>query len=335
MGRAIIDDVARMAGVSIKTVSRVMNKEPNVRQATREKVMAAATVLNYHPSQSARGLAGNRTFLLALIYDNPSPSYLANMQRGILETCEKEGYGMVLKPVQCGTDTPIIDQVTDFMVHSRVDGLILTPPACDDVAFKQALSAKKIPHVAVAPPDRGDKLAVILDDRTAAEDMTNHLINLGHKDIAFIKGHPSHGAGENRYDGFCAAMKSAGLTVRDDLVTQGYFTFEDGINATAGYLALADRPSAIFAANDEMAAGAMHHILDSGLSIPRDISVVGFDDTPISRQIWPAMTTVRQPIRRMGRIASETLLTAIHKREGDTTIEIPFTLKIRNSSGPA
>ncbi|WND03106.1 LacI family DNA-binding transcriptional regulator [Temperatibacter marinus] len=333
MTKAIIDDVANLAGVSIKTVSRVMNKEPNVRATTREKVLKAADELNYKPNQSARGLAGNKTYLIALLYDNPGPSYMANIQTGILETCEAQGYGMVLKPVTCEGEVPLLEQVLDFMAHSRVDGLILTPPVCDDVIFKSLLTEKNIPYVSVAPPDRGDKLAVLIDDRRAAAEMTDHLIDLGHKKIAFIKGDPAHGAGKLRYNGFVDAMKKSNLPIESDLIEEGMFTFDSGIRAAENYLNLDPMPTAIFSANDEMASGVMQKLSEKGYHIPKDISVVGFDDTPISRQIWPPMTTVHQPVRSMGRLACEILLHAVNNREGERTLEIPFNMEFRKSSG--
>lgn len=332
MTKIIIDDVAAKAGVSIKTVSRVMNREQNVRPVTRDKVLAAAQALNYKPNQSARGLAGNKTFLIALVYDNPNPSYLTNIQRGILETCEAEGYGMVLKPVSFDGDQTVFEQVSDFMAHSKVDGLVLTPPVCDDTVFKQELIEYNIPYVSVAPPDQGDKLAVLIDDMAASQEMMQHLLALGHTHIAFIKGHPAHGAGKTRYNGYEKALEAANLPLREELIYQGYFTFDCGLKAADYFMSLPTRPTAIYGASDEMAAGVVHYLQQKGLAVPSDISVVGFDDTPISKQIWPPMTTVHQPIRTMGRVASKILIADICKQENDPVHQIPYRLEFRNSS---
>lgn len=349
MSKAIIDDVAKLAGVSIKTVSRVMNKEPNVRETTRTKVIEAAKTLNYHPNQSARGLAGQKTYLVALLYDSPSPSYLTNMQNGVLESCEKAGYGMVLKPVRCNGSISLMDQVKDFLRQSRVDGLILTPPVCDNLHFKSQLIDNGIAYVSVAPPDRNDKLAVIIDDEQAAFDMTKHLISLGHKTIGFLQGHPAHGAGLLRYAGYKKAMSDAGLPFDASYVLQGYFDFKSGQEAADYFTAMRDkRPTAIFAANDEMAAGLMQTLMQKGIAVPKDISVVGFDNTPIAQQIWPPMTTVHQPIQQMGAIATTMLLDQLkgktaqgtnnsqvsQKKHAHHHREIPFDLKLRDSSAP-
>jgi LacI family transcriptional regulator len=331
VGKVIIDDVAARAGVSIKTVSRVMNGEPAVRPAMRERVMAAVSELNYRPNQSARGLAGNRSYLVALLYDNPSPSYLASIQGGILEACQAGAYGMVLQPVDSAA-ADLLPRVEDFLRRSRVDGLVLTPPVCDRRDLVAMLRAENIPHVSIAPPDPGKGMAVILDDRCAAREMTEYLLQQGHLRIAFIKGHPAHGAGQRRYDGYRDALAQAGIGEEPRLVVQGEFSFQSGVECAAGLLAPDHPPTAIFAANDDMAAGVMSVALERGLRIPEDLAVAGFDDSKLSRQIWPALTTVRQPVRDMGRTAAEILLANIKNSDATKIEQLPYALMIRRST---
>lgn len=331
VGKVIIDDVAARAGVSIKTVSRVMNGEPAVRPVMRERVKAAVAELNYRPNQSARGLAGNRSYLLALLYDNPSPSYLASTQSGILAACQAGDYGMVLQPVDC-TAGNLLSQVEDFLQRSRVDGLVLTPPVCDRQDLVAMLRDRNIAHVSIAPPDPGEGMAVTLDDRGAAREMTEYLLSCGHRRVAFIKGHPAHGAGQRRYDGYCDAIARAGIEEDPALVAQGQFSFESGVECAAGLLGVDNPPTAIFAANDDMAAGVMSSALERGLRIPDDLAVAGFDDSQLSRQIWPALTTVRQPVRDMGRTAAEILLANIKNSDAAEIEQLPYALMIRRST---
>jgi LacI family transcriptional regulator len=332
--RSTIDDVARHAGVSIKTVSRVINKESNVREATRKKVAEAAEALDYRPSLAARGLAGSKTYLVALLYDSATPNYLVDLQAGILSQCTANAYGLVLQPVDTET-TKLSKDVERFLAHSPVDGLILTPPVCDQPELIRHLKKMKTPFISVAPFDIEQGLAVAIDDRAAAREMTDHLISSGHRRIAFIKGHPTHGAGGRRLDGYRDALEAADIPFDKGLVTPGLFTFRSGLVAAKKLLSLDPLPTAIFAANDDMAAAVLQHAHEMGLRTPKDLSVVGFDDSTLSRHVWPTLTTVRQPIREMGEQAAETLLSAIRKSDVAAIQELPFELIIRNSSGPA
>ncbi len=331
MGKAIIDDVATMAGVSIKTVSRVMNKEPNVREITKKKVEAAAKALNYRPSRAARGLASNSSYLLALLYNNPSPSYLTQIQSGVLKACEENHYGMVLRPAyEIGEG--LVEQVVATIEQSRVDGFILTPPICDDEALLNYMRDHKIPYVAVSPPDTSLGLSVTIDEQRAAREMTDYLIGLGHERIGFIKGDPSHGASRRRFDGYCEALKDAGIEFEEELIADGKFTFECGIAAADNFFKLAKPITAVFASNDYMAAGIVQVALNRGIKIPENLSIVGFDNTPISRQIWPTLTTVNQPIHQMGYTAACSLLNHLGENLPHENTELPFEIIYRDSS---
>ena len=331
-----IDDVAKKAGVSIKTVSRVVNREANVREKTRAKVQAAIDQLEYRPNQAARGLAGSRSFLIGLLYDNPSPSYLANLQAGVLAACSAANYGLALCPIVSGSKN-MVSEVGDWTRHAGVDGVILTPPLSDNESLLQALQTLSLPVAIVSSPGPGGYLsapAVMIDEEEAARQMTLHLVGAGHKEIAFVQGHPDHYASSHRYAGFLAAMRESGLEPSAAHIVQGQFDFASGKSAGELLLAGAHRPTAIFASNDDMAAGVMHVAHRLGLNIPNDLAVAGFDDTPLSRQIWPSLTTVRQPIRQIGERAAQLLLAGStgNAREATQLHQLDFELKARGST---
>lgn len=306
-GRITIDDVAARAGVSIKTVSRVLNDEPNVRPATRARVEHAVRELDYSPNPSARGLAGTRSRMIGLIYVNPSPNYLFQAISGVLQGCEAATYGLSLQ-APSPDDPDLVESIVRFVNQSRVDGVLLIPPIGDVVAVLDALEEIGLPYARIAPLDGRPGLGVAVDDRLASARVVEHLVGLGHRRIGFIGGHPEHGASRSRLDGYRLGLERADLGFDADLVVDGRFDAESGRRAAAHFLDLADPPTAIFASNDEMAAGLMQVALKQGWRIPEQLSVAGFDDTPLSRNIWPSLTTVRQPIRPMALRATELLL---------------------------
>lgn len=338
--RVTIDDVARLAGVSIKTVSRVLNKEPNVREGTRGKVQQAVEQLNYQPSLSARSLAGNRSHLIGLLYENPSADYITGLQEGALEKCRDAGYHLIAEPV--GDESEIIlERVSLLQRHLRIDGMILTPPVCDNEQVIALLQRHGTPFVQIAPEQSRDKSScVFIDDLKAAYNMTTYLIDLGHRRIGFIKGHPDHGASHERYQGFRKAMKDHQLTVPRQMVCQGYFSYRSGMHCTEKLLNLENRPSAIFASNDDMAAGVMAIAHKMGLQVPEELSVVGFDDSPVASVIWPQLTTVRQPVADMAAIAAELLISQLGSNDqpprSNTLVQryLEFELVLRDSSAP-
>ncbi|MDO3383954.1 LacI family DNA-binding transcriptional regulator [Gilvimarinus algae] len=308
MAKATIDDVAALAGVSMKTVSRVVNKEPNVRASTRDKVQAAIAELEYRPSQSARSLAANRSYVLGLLYDNPSANYVIDVQEGALETCRRAGYDLLIHP--CRHDEPsLASEVLSLVRQSRVDGLILTPPLSDIAELVEGLVAAQVPFVRLSPTENKQACPYVqTNDQEAAYDMTCQLIELGHERIGFIAGHPDHKAVAERFKGYRAALKESRIKLDKSLVVQGYNSFESGRAGAAQLLALESRPTAIFASNDDMAAGVIIEAHHRGIAIPRELSVAGFDDTPVAHQIFPSLTTVSQPIADMASKATELLI---------------------------
>ncbi|TQV85246.1 LacI family transcriptional regulator [Exilibacterium tricleocarpae] len=333
MPKATIDDVAGLAGVSIKTVSRVVNAEPNVRQATRERVLNAVRALNYRPNASARSLAGDRSYLIGLLYDNPSANYVTDLQYGVLAACREQHYDLLIHPCNY-KHSGICEEVVGLVAQSKMDGVLLTPPLSDTETVVAALQQARIPFVSIAPrqSDEG-AVCVATDDHQAAFAMTEHLIALGHREIGFISGHPDHRAMARRLEGYREALRAFDVQPQQHLVVQGYNSFESGEACARQLLLRKEPPSAIFASNDDMAAGVMMVAHQMGIAIPAGLSVAGFDDTPIARQIWPPLTTVQQPIKAMAETAAQILIGRLRgQTEIDTAPVIPSQLVIRQST---
>lgn len=334
--RVRLEDVARAAGVSPKTVSRVLNDEANVTVRTREKVRAAIDAMGYRPHPSARSLASNRSFLVATLYDNPSSNYLTEILDGVLEACDQHRYSMLVRPLDAGA-ADFVARVEAYISHHRPEGLVLTPPITDHAGLLARLRERGMPYASVSPIDRAGTIGAFMDEPEAARQMVGHLLALGHRRVAHVIGHPAHGASRWRLSGYRDALQTAGLAFEPALVVQGDFSFGSGVAAARELFALPRerRPTAVFAANDDMAAGVIWAAAKHGLAVPRDVSVCGFDDTPIAQQIWPALTTVHQPSHDMGRIAALQLLEVLRGRGEGAMVQVPFALRVRESTGPA
>lgn len=336
--RAKINDVAELAGVSTKTVSRVLNNEPNVRTETREKVRKAVAELNYVPDFSARSLAGQRSYMIALFYDTVTEGYLNKFQAGALAKCRDHNYHLLVE--RCDNDDPVAASlVADAAAQTRIDGVILIPPLSDNPAVLSALAEAGVPHVLIAPSDpRIDLPSVDMDDERAAFELVCTLVDLGHRRIGHIKGHPAHGVSALRYQGYARALKAGGLEVDADILGEGLFSIESGRLAALDMLAKPDRPTAIFAANDEMAVGTRIAAETLGLAVPEDVSIVGFDDAQIAAIVTPSLTTVRQPIRQMAEGAVDLVIEAARNRLAND-MEVPkrqyrFDIVRRASTAP-
>ena len=307
---ANIYDVAKQANVSIKTVSRVVNGMSNISEATRQRVLEAVAALSYRPNVFARGLASEQSFLLGLLCDIPAAGsgYIAALQTGMLGRCRKEGYHLIVESLD-GESPDLGAQVTGLVTKSNLHGVILTSPLCDVPAVLEALKQTGTPFVRIAPerviPGSYD---VHIDDYKAAYDMTAYLIGLGHKRIGFIKGPADHGDARARFDGYCAALEHAGIRVHEELCVQGLFTYQSGLAAGEMLLAMAKRPTAIFACNDDMAAAVLATSQRFNLKIPEQISVAGFDNSIVAQVVWPRLTTCRQPIEEMAKAAVAILI---------------------------
>lgn len=335
MSNAIIDDVAAEAGVSIKTVSRVVNREPNVRPETRERVEAAIAKLKYRPRMSARSLAGNRSFTLGLIYGHPGAHYVLDIQEGVLETCRPLGYELVIRPGDVHSGG-LMHELNELIHDKRIDGVLLSPPISDQLEVIARLQQAGIPLVRIAPTvDKDAHPFVETNDLQASEALTRELIEQGHQRIAFITGHPDHRAVGLRFDGFRKAMQEAGLAIDPALVVAGDNLFDAGQRAGLKLLQMAAPPTAIFAANDDMAGGVVKAAHALSVRVPEDVSVVGFDDAPIARQIWPSLTTIQQPIRDMARTATHLLIDQLRAGESAPRDSMhPAKLIVRESVAP-
>ncbi len=336
MTKAIIDDVAELAGVSIKTVSRVVNNEPNVRPAMRDKVLNAIAQLDYRPNMSARSLAGNRSYLLGLLYGTPSAHYVLDIQEGVLATCRPQRYELIVHPCN-HQDANLIEDISALVQNSRIDGVILTPPLSDNIELLHALKQMSVPFVRVAPTLNKELSAYVeTNDRDASYEMTCKLIALGHSRIGFIGGHPDHRAVGLRFEGYQAAMLDNKIRPAADWIATGDSSFDSGERCAHQLLQVEPRPTAIFAANDEMAAGVILAAHQMGIDIPADLSIAGFDDTPVAHQIWPALTTIRQPIQDMAKNATELLIKQLKKSTSPLSASmLPSLIITRESTGRA
>ena len=330
--RNTIHDVARAAGVSIKTVSRVLNDERYVRQATREKVLAAMSALAFSPSLAARTLAGKRSFQIALIYDNHSPFYIHQIQEGVWERCREQGVRMLAHPADVASPT-LAAEVGGLIDQTHVDGIILSSPVTDAKVVLDELERRAIPFVRISPgTNHALASSVFMDDVQAADDMTTHLIWLGHRTIGFVVGHPNHMASGQRLFGYRRALDHADLAFEPALVQPGEFDFASGASAAERLLDLAVPPTAIFASNDDMAAGVLAIAHRRNIAVPQTLSVAGFDDTQLASAVWPPLTTIRQPTREMAYAAAAILLDAT---TGVTHRHLAHELIVRGSTGTA
>jgi LacI family transcriptional regulator len=310
-----IQEVADLAQVSPKTVSRVINNEPTVRSDTRARILDAIEQLNYRPNLNARGLASNRSFLIGLFCDRPG-DYLSDFQAGAVERCRESSIHLMVEPWD--VDSPAIEKQIDTLLGQlRLEGVILLPPLSDHTLVLHKLREASIPIVRVAPKHNVSTTPSIgIDDYAAARQITAHLAQLGHRRIGFILGRPNHGATEQRYLGFVDEMRAHGLQVDSTLVQTGNFVFADGLICAERMLRAAEPPTAIFASNDDMAAAVISMARKFELELPRQLSVAGFDDAPVARMIWPELTTVRQPVAAMARLAADLIIRMEPRRNG-------------------
>lgn len=323
-----INDVASLAKVSIKTVSRVVNNATNVSPELRTRVQSAIDQLNYRPNQSARRLAGGRSFMIAYLYNNPAQGYTSGIQSGAAERCRDLGYHLVVEPISASAEERF--EVLDRLVAAlRPDGILLVPPLADDEALLARIATIGLPCARIAGSVAAAGFTIHTPERAAGRMVADHLLNLGHRRIAVITPPPSHRAALRRVEGFRDGLTAAGQPIDPTLFMSGAFDFESGIAVAETLLSLPHPPSAIFATNDDMALGVLTLAHRKGIRVPEDLSVVGFDDTPASLTSWPPLTTVRQPLEDMGRSVIDAL--------ANGPIEAPeflFTLVERGSCGP-
>jgi LacI family transcriptional regulator len=315
-----IHEVARKAGVSPMTVSRVTNGEDNVRETTRDIVLKAIRELNYSPNPAARSLAGATGTRIAMIYSNPSSAYLSELLVGALDKASKTASQLVLE--KWDELKPAAEKAAARKLAQSVAGVILPPPLCESDIITTELAAAQIPVIAIATGRfRANVSCVRIDDFRAASEMTAHLISLGHTRIGFIKGHPNQTASAQRFAGFETTLESHGIALNPAYVQQGYFTYRSGLDAAEQMLDRKRPPTAIFASNDDMASAVVSVAHRRGLDVPKDLSVVGFDDTMTATTVWPELTTIRQPIAAMAESALNLLLRKVRQKKGGEPAE--------------
>jgi LacI family transcriptional regulator len=330
-----LHDVARRAGVSPMTVSRYVDRSRSVRDAARVK--AAIEELGYLPNESARSLASAGGIKVGLLYGNPSATYNNEFLIDLLENSRRIGAQLVIE--KCMASRSAKASVRKLIAEG-VDGVALPTPFCDSPALMAQFEQANIVTVAVGTGREHVRgLSLRIDNFGAAEEMTRYLISLGHRDIGFIRGHSKLIDSAQRYEGFIAALALAGLRPRADRVRQGKYTFQSGFYAAAGLLKGRGRPTAIFASNDDMAAGSLAAAHRLKLEVPKELSIVGFDDTPLASTIWPQLTTIRQPVDKLTRRALELLADEIRRRRaGKPAVSrqelVRLTLVKRDSAAP-
>lgn len=324
-----INDIARLAGVSKKTVSRVINNVPTVNKDIRERVNEVIAKTGFKPNPQARGLAFRKSFLIAMIYDNPNATFIVGMQAGILDALRGSGFELLVH--QCDRHSPqFVPDVREFVERLQPHGVILLPPISENPLLLKMLDEAGCPHVSVAAAKvEAAMYRVVSGDRAACAEAALHLIDLGHKHIAVIAGPEGHRSVKERLSGFIGALQSRGLQMPQEFIAHGAYTFESGIQAGEKLLSQQPRPTAIFSTNDEMAAGVYQVAHRLGISIPEDLSVVGFDDNPIASRLWPPLTTIRLPIPLMARLATIPLISS--SAQQDAAMVEP-KLVIRNST---
>jgi len=339
--RPTIEDVAELAGVSIKTVSRVVNREANVRDSTRENVEKAISKLKYRPNPSAQNLASRRAHLIVLVYDDPSayevPSsgYIIRMQQGALKACRKAGFELLIHPCNY-RNAHVGGELRELINQVRPAGIIVAAPLSNMPKIVRAVKETGTSCVRLAHGSgNGTEYSIVTNDREFSAEMTRYLASLGHERIAFIKGDTAHKAVGNRFDGYRDALEQAGIQYRDELVAQGDNSLGSGEACAAELLQREPRPTAIFCANDDMAAGVLRVATRLSIQVPDELSIAGCDDIALCRQLYPSLTTIRQPLATMAEAASLALIDAARGRPREAGLEVvPGTIEIRESTAP-
>jgi len=334
---ATITEVAERAGVSIKTVSRVMNNYQHISSKTRDKVQLAMQELNYAPSSIARQMRTGDQLSIGMLYGDPSSGYQARLNHAVLKACSDARRYLAVELFD-ETSSDWRPQVEAFLNRTKVKNIILVPPMCDSSDLHDLLNERNVKFALISPSRAvSGASSIAMDDRLAAKEVTRHLIELGHKRIGHISGDAAHVATLLRRQGYEEALTRAGLGRPDpSLIASGSFSFKAALDCADRMLTAENRPTAIFAANDEMAAAVVMTANRLGLSVPGDLSVAGFDDTPISQTIWPELTTVAQPFEAIAHEAVKMISNGTKDESGmSATRVLPHELVIRGSTGPA
>ena len=331
---ATIKDVAREANVSVATVSRVFNDSGPVSDETRQRIRDVAERLRYYPHGGARSLITSKTSTIGVLLPDLYGEFFSEVIRGMDQAAQRSGYHVLVSSSHDAKDE--IEAAMRAM-RGRVDGLIVMSPHLDATSLVANVPAT-LPIVLLNCAVTGDDYdALTIENRRGAHAMVLHLLALGHRAIAIITGAEGNYDAAERLSGYRAAMREAGIAVPNEWELPGDFTEASGYRAVGGLLALAPRPTALFAANDSMAIGAMSGLREAGLRVPDDIAVAGFDDVPLARYVSPPLTSVHVAIAELGARAVQTLLHAVDNKNAHTRRHhrLATTLVIRESTGAA
>ena len=308
-----INDVAREAGVSKRTVSRVINGSTNVGPKTLELIQQVIKRLDYSPDKQARGLASSRSYLLGLIYDNPDALYIDQVQRGVLDICSKKGYELVVHPCKYHS-ADLVKNCLSFIRRSNIDGVIVLPPVSESKDLAAALRDAEQCYVRMASVDLDDHTNIVVsDERAAMSEMARYIVSLGHKNIGFITGPLNYYSSIERLEGFRNTLVTLGVGLDEAMVIEGQNSYQSGLDGALHLLQLANRPSAIFANNDEMAAGVLKVAYQLGIKVPEQLSIAGFDDNILASRIIPSLTTIQRPVGAMASLAAHKIIQSIEK----------------------
>lgn len=329
-----LEEIARLSGVSRSTVSRVINNDPHVHEATRARVLAVARQLNYQPHVMARGLAGGKTRVLGVIIPKRvtelfTDPYFALLLQGIMAACNARDYAVTLWLVASENERHFIAKVLN---RGLLEGVIISSMVLDD-PLVPALTASGLPFLLVGRHPSAPTVSYVdVDNITSARMAVEHLYQLGYRRIATIMGMLDTIAGVDRRAGYEKALRAHDLPVEPALMVEGGFTEEGGAAAMEALLPY--RPEAVFSASDTMAVGALRVLRQAGLRVPQDVALVGFDDVPLAQYTSPPLTTMRQPIAGLGETAVAALLHLIENPDnGPRRIILPTHLIIRESCG--
>ena len=327
-----IHDVAAEAGVSFGTVSRVINNDVHVKKETREKVWGVVKRLNYVANRQARSLAGGKTNSIGVLVPDLGTGYIGEIVRGIDAELSLADMDLIVYTTH-RTPTKEANYVTN-LASGMVDGLLLVLPRepQDLIATMQEF---RFPFVLIDHQGTDEDCpAVGAANWSGGYSATEYLIQLGHQRIGHITGSMDLGCAVDRLAGYRSALKTYHLDESPELVYEGDFAQPDGYEGALALMDLPNPPTAIFAANDVMAMGVMDAVRTRGMRVPQDISIVGFDNIPQASLIRPALTTIHQPLEKMGRVATQILLNMLEDPENQKTrIELPTQLVIRDSCG--
>lgn len=331
-----IEDVAELAGVSVKTVSRVINHDPNVRKNNFEKITQAIKELRYRPNQSARGMASNRSFLIGFLFPSSLNQFGWNVMLGMIEAAKQQEYRVVAMPQDLLVEDSLQEMLAEIQ-HSNVEGIIISPPFSGINAIRDILTKHRIPYACISPPQNypSDNY-VCTNDRQAMSYIVEHLVGLGHTRIAYISG-PKYGCVvEERKSGVIDTLKRHNIAMPEELLHFGDFSFDSGQRIGKQLLEMEHRPTAIICANDLMASGVVNLAYQLGLSIPRALSITGFDDSTIAYQLYPQLTTVRQPVKDMAKMATRQLIEVLQgvNQTGRANYQFESDLIVRSSTAP-